>query len=164
MRATTAPPRPPAPASPRGRALAGVLKPDLDPLRLALGALVVLSVSRIHQHFAALSAIRALLLLVAFTALYAFLNPKKIAAGNLQLKPARMVMFMAGWACLTVPFGISLGGSASFILDSYSKTILLCFLLIVGIRGPRDLLTIVWSYVIGCAALSYLALFVFGLT
>jgi O-antigen ligase len=144
--------------------LAGVLKPDLDPLRLALGALVVLSVSRIHQHFAALSAIRALLLLVAFTALYAFLNPKKIAAGNLQLKPARMVMVMMGWACLTVPFGISLGGSASFILNSYSKTILLCFLLMVGIRGPRDLLTIVWSYVIGCAALSYLALFVFGLT
>lgn len=140
------------------------MKPDRDPLRLALAALVILSVSRLHQHFAALAAVRALLLLVAFTGLYAFLNPKKIAPANLQLKPARLVMLMAVWACITVPFGISLGGSAVFILNSYSKTILLCFLLIVAIRGPRDLLTIVWSYVIGCGVLAYFALFVFGLS
>ncbi|HZE75647.1 MAG TPA: O-antigen ligase family protein [Gemmatimonadales bacterium] len=163
MRATTAAPRPPAKGGAKPVAKAA-LKPNLDPLRLALFALVVLSVSRLHQHFAALAALRVLLLLVAFTGIYAFLNPKKIAGQNLRLKPARMVMAVAGWACITVPFGISLGGSASFILNSYSKTILLCFLLMVAIRGPRDLLAIVWSYVIGCAALSYLALFVFGLS
>jgi len=65
---------------------------------------------------------------------------------------------------LSAPFGISLGGSGKFILDEFSKTILLCILLIVGIRGPRDLLTIVWSYVIGCGVLSYFSLFVFGMT
>jgi O-antigen ligase len=154
----------PAKSPRKPSAQGGVVKPDRDPLRLALAALVILSVSRLHQHFAALAAVRALLLLVAFTGLYAFLNPKKIAPANLQLKPARLVMLMAVWACITVPFGISLGGSAVFILNSYSKTILLCFLLIVAIRGPRDLLTIVWSYVIGCGVLAYFALFVFGLS
>jgi O-antigen ligase len=143
--------------------IGGALKLNLDPLRLALFGLVVLSVSRIHSYYPLIAKLRPLLLLVMFTGLYAFLNPKKIAADNLQLKPARLVMIIAIWACIGTPFGISLGGSGKFILDEYSKTILLCFLLIVGIRNPRDLLTVVWSYVIGCAALSYLSLFVFGL-
>src|SRR5262249_33170499 len=41
--------------------------------------------------------------------------------------------------------------------------ILLCLILMVAIRNPRDLLTIIWGYVIGCAVLSYFSLFVFGM-
>jgi O-antigen ligase len=139
------------------------LRLNLDPLRVALFFLVVLSVSRIHQHFPMVAKLRPLLLLVAFTGMYAFLNPKKIVASSLRLYPARLIMAVAAWACISAPFGISLGGSAKFILEDFSKTILLCFLLIVAIRDARDLLTIVWSYVVGCGALSYLALFVFGM-
>jgi O-antigen ligase len=154
----------PQPRSGARRPLAGAaMRLNLDPLRGALFGLVVLSVSRIHSYYPFVAKLRPLLLLVAFTGVYAFLNPKKIAAGNLQLKPARLVMAVAVWACLTTAFGISLGGSAKFILDEFSKTVLLCVLLMVGIRGPRDLLTVVWSYVIGCAVLAYLSLFVFGL-
>jgi O-antigen ligase len=164
---TTAAPAARPPRGAKGRAAAaarGGLRLNLDPLRVALFILVVLSVSRLHQHLTSLARVRPLLLLVAFTGMYAFLNPKKIASTNLQLKPARLVMAVAIWACLSAPFGISLGGSGAFILNEFSKTLLLCFLLMVAIRGPRDLLTIVWSYVIGCAVLSYFALFVFGLT
>jgi O-antigen ligase len=67
-------------------------------------------------------------------------------------------------SCLSVAFGISLGGSASFILNSYSKTLAIAFLLAISIRHARDLFTFVWAYVIACALLTYFSLFVFGLS
>jgi O-antigen ligase len=153
-----------APRPGRRRPLASAaLRLNLDPLRGALFMLMVMSVSRLHQYHPFIAKLRPLLLLVAFTGLYAFLSPKKISAENLQLKPARLVMAIAVWACLSAPFGISLGGSGKYILDEFSKTILLSLILVVAIRNPRDLLTIIWGYVAGCAVLSYFSLFVFGM-
>jgi O-antigen ligase len=160
-------PTPTSTAAPRpvGRRplVSAVLRLNLDPLRGALFALMVFSVSRLHQYHPLIAKLRPLLLLVAFTGLYAFLNPGKIAAENLRLKPPRLVMAVAIWACLSAPFGISLGGSAKYILDEFSKAILLCLILMVSIRNPRDLLTIIWGYVVGCAVLSYFSLFIFGM-
>jgi O-antigen ligase len=163
MSATPATGAAPHPSSRRPLA-SGSLRLNLDPLRAALLVLMVLSVSRLHQYFPLLAKVRPLLLLVGFTAAYAFLNPKKIAADNLKMRPPRLVMAIAIWACLSAPFGISLGGSAKFILDEFSKTILLFVLLVVAIRGTRDLLTIIWGYVLGCTILSYFSLFIFGMT
>ncbi len=159
MHSTTVAPRP---VSRRPLANAA-LRLNLDPLRGALFVLMVFSVSRLHQYHPLLASLRPLLLLVAFTGLYAFLNPGKIAAENLQLKPPRQVMAIAVWACLSAPFGISLGGSAKYILDEFSKAILLCLIVMVAIRNSRDLLTIIWGYVAGCAVLSFFSLFVFGM-
>jgi len=67
-------------------------------------------------------------------------------------------------ACGSAVFGISLGAAASYILDSYGKTLIYAFLLAISIRHVRDLYTFVWAYVVSCAILVFFSLFVFGIT
>ena len=55
------------------------------------------------------------------------------------------------------------GGSASFILNSYVKTLAYAFLIALSIRHVRDLFTFVWAYVISCGILSFFSLFIFGI-
>jgi len=141
------------------------VKPSLDPMRLALGVLTVLTVSQVHQHFGFLAQMRPALLLVALSLFYAVVKPKVLVPGSiLRTWPAKLILALAVFACLSVPFGLSLGRSAVYIIRDYSKVIVFAFLLIAAIRGVRDLTTIVWGYVIGCAALAWLSLFVFGLS
>ncbi len=143
---------------------AGGLRIETDPLRIFLFLLMVMTVSRVHQHFGMVARLRPALVMAALTAIYAFLNPRWISPqGVLRTWPARVVAAIAVWACLSVPFGVSLGGAALFILEEFSKTLLFTFLLIVGIRRASDLYTFVWAYVISTGILAYFALFVFGL-
>jgi O-antigen ligase len=44
------------------------------------------------------------------------------------------------------------------------KTLAYAFLIAVSIRHARDLFTFVWAYVVSCGVLSYLSIFVFGIT
>jgi len=137
------------------------LKAGFDPLRLSLFLLTVLTVSRVHQHFPFIAQFRPALLLAALTGIYAYLNPRLIAKGVFQNWIPKLVAAIAVWACLSVPFGISLGGAAKFFLDEYSKTLIYFVLLVVAIRGPRDLYTLIWAYVISSGILVYLSWFVF---
>jgi O-antigen ligase len=148
-----------------GLTLPDGLRIERDPLRLSLFFLMIITVSRIHQHWKLLGRLRPALVLAALTGLYAYLNPRFIAPqGLLRTWPARVVAAIAVWACLSVPFGISLGGSAVFILEEFSKTLLFAFLLIVSVRRASDLYTFVWAYVISTGILAYFALFVFGIS
>ncbi len=141
------------------------MRMQFDPLRISLFLLMIITVSRIHQHFKAVGKLRPALLLAFATALYAFLQPKLIRTENLkQIWIPRVILGLAVMACLSVPFGVSLGGSARFILEEYSKTIVLGILLIVGMRSATDLFTLVWAYVISCGILVWMSLFVFGLS
>jgi O-antigen ligase len=140
------------------------LRIEKDPLRISLFLLMIVTVSRIHQHFKAIGRLRPALVLAALTAIYAFLNPRLITPyGVMRTWPARVIAGIAVWACLSVPFGVSLGGSAVFIIDEFSKTMLLTFLLVVSVRRASDLFTLVWAYVISTGILVYFALFVFGI-
>ena len=133
-----------------------------DPLRTALVVLVVLLLSRAHQHYTLLASFRPALLLVVASIGYAYLHPRYLASGNiLRFWPMRVTAMLGVWACLSTAFGISLGRSALFILDSYSKTLACAFLVALAIRHVRDLYTFVWAYVIACGILAYLSLFVF---
>jgi O-antigen ligase len=76
----------------------------------------------------------------------------------------RLVATLAILACCSVAFGISLGASALFILNSYVKTLAYVFLLAVSVRHVRDLYTFIWAYVVSCGILSYFSLFVFGIS
>lgn len=141
------------------------LKVKLDPLRMALFGLILINVSRIHQHFGFLAKLRPALLLVALTGAYALLNPRFIRPGNLfQAWFPKVILALAALACVGAPFGISLGGSAMFILTEYSKVIILAVLLIVGVRGTADLFALVWAYVISSGILAWLSLTVFKMS
>lgn len=136
-----------------------------DPLRVLVFLLTVLTISRAHQHYPILAKLRPALLLIIASIGYAFLNPRSLTRRNvLEHWPMLLVAVLAILSCFSVAFGISLGGSASFILASYSKTVAYAFLLAISIRHARDLFTFVWAYVIACAILAYFSLFVFGLS
>ncbi|MFQ5745726.1 MAG: O-antigen ligase family protein [Gemmatimonadota bacterium] len=137
----------------------------MDGLRALLFLLILVTVSRIHQHFRFLAPLRPALLLALLTLLYAMTHPKQLNTGKLlRFWPPRVIVALAVMACLSTAFGISIGGSAMYILTEYSKVLILAFLLIAAIRSGRDLYRFVWAYVISAAILCWMALFVFGIS
>lgn len=133
-----------------------------DPYRLGLFALMILTVSRVHQHFGFISAVRPALLLGIFALGYAVLNPSRLNGDLLGTWPARILAAIAIMACISVPFGISIGNSGKFMLTAYSKVLLFAFLLIAAMRGVRDLALFVWGYVISVGVLAWMANTVFS--
>jgi O-antigen ligase len=135
-----------------------------DPLRMVLFILTVITISRVHQHYPVLAKFRLAVLLVIAAVGYAYLNPRYLTRANvLRLWPMRLVAALGAWACCSAAFGISLGGSAAFILDTYAKTLAYAFMIAVSIRHVRDLFTFVWAYVVSCGILAFFSLFVFGM-
>lgn len=136
-----------------------------DPLRIVLFILTILTISRAHEHYGILAKFRPALLLVVASVGYAFLNPRFLTSTNvLRLWPTRLTAALGVAVCCSAAFGISLGGSATFILDSYVKTLAYAFLIAVSVRHVRDLYTFVWAYVASCGVLAFFSIFVFGIT
>lgn len=143
---------------------AGRLALVRDPLRLLMFVLTIVTVSRIHQHYPVIASMRPALVLVVAAAAYAFAQPRALTRVNvLRVWPMRLVALLALLALASAAFGISLGRAASFILDSYAKTLAFAFLVALSIRGARDLYTVVWGYVASCGILVFFSFFVFGL-
>ncbi|HEV7596322.1 MAG TPA: hypothetical protein VGO33_15095, partial [Gemmatimonadaceae bacterium] len=146
-------------------AASGKLRFVRDPMRVALFVTMILTVSRVHQHYGFLAKFRPVLLLVLAAGGYAYLNPRYLTRTNvLTLWPMRLVAIVGVLACGSVVFGISLGASGKFMLDSYLKTLMYAFLLVLSIRKADDLFMYVWGYVISCGILVFFSLFVFGIT
>ena len=136
----------------------------LDPLRIVLFLLTVFTVSRVHQHYGFLSALRPGLLLFGLAVGFAVLTPRALAPdGIFRTWPAKIMAALGAVACLSAVFGISLGGSASYILSDYSKVLIYALLLVAAARGARDVALIVWGYVVSTGILVYMALYVFEL-
>jgi O-antigen ligase len=57
-----------------------------------------------------------------------------------------------------------MGGSAGFILDRYSKVLVFAFLVMLTLRGARDLWQYIWAYVLSVGILSYFAIFTFRMS
>ena len=143
----------------------GYLKLARDPLRISLFLLTIITISRIHQHWKFIGKLRPALVLAFLTAVYAYLNPRLIEKrGPFYTWPAKVTLALGILACVSAPFGLSLGGSAKFILEEYSKTLVFAFLLFAAIRTASDLYTLAWAYVVSSAILCYMALFFFGIS
>jgi O-antigen ligase len=134
---------------------------SLDPLRVAIFLLILIALSRIHIHLG-LTQLRPALVLAVGAGVYAFFNPRLINTRKLlSYWPAKVIVALAILAWPSAVFGISLGGAVMYILNDYSKVLILTFLLVVAIRTPRDLRFFIWAYAISCAVLAYYALLVF---
>jgi O-antigen ligase len=171
VRALAAPPAHARPAVPAGnpnllrRGAGASLEMVRDPLHVVLFLLTIMTISRAHEHYHVLAKFRPALVLVVASVGYAFLNPRYLTRANvLAIWPMRLVAVLAVLACFSAAFGISLGASARFILDSYSKTLTYAFLIALSIRHVRDLYTYVWAYVVSCGVLAIFSIFVFGIT
>lgn len=138
---------------------------QFDPFRGALALLIFLNVSRFHQHFSWMIPFRPALVLAAVALTWAFVNPRQLSTkGLLDTRPARLILAFGVFACISAPFGLSLGASGTFILGLYSKTIVTALLLVAAIRKGRDLYTFIWAYVLGAGVLAYFSIFVFTLS
>ena len=136
-----------------------------DPLRMLLFLLTIVTISRVHLHYPILAKLRAVLVLTLLAVAYAYLNPRYLTTANvLKRWPMRLVAILGVLACASAAFGISLGNSASFILDSFFKTLMYAFLIAMAIRHARDLYTLVWAFVIACGILALFSMFVFDLS
>lgn len=157
----------PMPGAARARVVRDVVTaPDLgirwSPALLGLFVVTVISVSRIHQHFAIVALLRPALVSLGVVVVWAFLVPGTFRWRNmLDYWPGRTLVALAVVACLSIAFGISMGNSAQFFLDLYSRSLLQATLIAVAIRLARDLYAMIWGYVVGAGLLSYLSLFVF---
>lgn len=135
-----------------------------DPVRILLFMLMLMTVSRIQQHFGFLAQVRPALLLAIATLIYALMNPRYMNSDKLLRHwPARVMLGLGIMACLSVPFGLSVGSSAMFIITEYSKVLIFGFLLIAAMRSVQDLRLFIWAYVISCGILVWMAWAVFGL-
>ncbi|MGQ0702385.1 MAG: O-antigen ligase family protein [Gemmatimonadales bacterium] len=144
------------------RAGAGRLRLSTDNLRIALFLLLIVTVSRINQQFGFLVKLRVALLLTLAVAAFAYFNPRLIRREKLlSTWPAKVMAGLGIMACISVPFGISIGGSGRMILEDYSKVLIGAFLLILAVRGVRDLYTLVVAFVAGSGILAVLSLWVF---
>jgi hypothetical protein len=143
----------------------GQLKWQWDPMRVGLFVLTLIVVSRFHQHWKVIGRLRPALLMVALLGFYTLANPKSVNADNtIKYWSSKVILFIAALACLSVPFGISMGNSGFFVLDSFSKTIVYAVLLMVSVKAAGDLYFHFWTYTIGSGVLCYLSLFVFGMS
>ncbi len=136
-----------------------------DPFHIAVLVLVLLNISRLHMQFPVLKAMRPELVLTIVCVGLAYAKPAFLSRRPLlETWPARGVAIFAGLACLSALFGISLGHSAVFILNSYGKTLIFTFLLLASVRTARDLYSLVWAGVLSAGWLAYVSLFVFKLS
>lgn len=140
------------------------LEPSRDLYRLLLAGLVVMSIGRVHEYFG-LSALRPGMILGILAVGYGLLKPGNLNTGDVfRYWPAKVVLALGVFACVAAPFGMSLGASATYILTTFSKALILAFLLIVGVRGARDLFLFNWGFVVASATLVFYSVFVFQLT
>ncbi|HEY9225987.1 MAG TPA: O-antigen ligase family protein, partial [Gemmatimonadaceae bacterium] len=147
------------------RAVAAKLAPlrvSLSGIRLPLFLLIIITISRVHQNFPILAKVRPALLLFAWAlAMLVFGDKRSLALGNVRELPSRLILWLGAAAMLSVPFGISIGGSASYFLNAYSKTLILALMVAVAIRNADDLWTMVWAYVIAVGILALMTMTVF---
>lgn len=153
------------PAASLGSEVSRTAALPVDPFRGLLFLLTVVSISRIHQHFDVVARLQPALVLAGLAFAYAVLNPRTLAPQNLiRTWPAQILAGLGILACLSVPFGISMGNSASFMLESFAKTLIFAAMLMAAMRRGRDLFLFVWAYVIACGILAAMMIFVFDLT
>jgi O-antigen ligase len=127
--------------------------------------LVLLNISRLHMQFPVLKAMRPELVLTIVCVGLAYAKPAFLSQRPLlDTWPARGVAIFGVLACLSGLFGISLGHSAVFILNSFGKTLIFTFLVLASVRTARDLYSLVWAGVLSAGWLAYVSLFVFKLS
>ena len=133
------------------------LRVSLSGVRLPLSLLIVTTISRVHQYFGSLSMLRPALLLFAWSIVMLVLEKKGPEFRTLKERPLRLFLALLVSAVLSAPFGISMGSSMAFLLNSYVKVIILACLVAMAVRSTDDLWTFIWAYVIGVGVLAFLA-------
>lgn len=134
------------------------LVPAADAVRICLFGLMMVNISSVHMHLGPLRLLRPGMTLLAVALLLVVLKPKLVDWKNMTASyPSKWILVFFGLACASAFFGLSLGASATFILNIYSKHLILFFLIVVAIRNVNDLALLMWSLVASVGVLVVLA-------
>jgi O-antigen ligase len=131
--------------------------------RLCVLGLILIALTRLNLHLG-LERFRLALVFAGGAMVLAVFKPRLLnLKGVFTRWPTRVVVSLFVLACFSAIFGLSLGASGRFIIDVYSRVIILYFLIVFAIKGADDLRFFAWAYVVSCGILGYYALFVFDL-
>jgi len=136
-----------------------------DPMRLALVGFVLVSIARIQYMFPFLLPLRPALLTIGIAAGFAFLDPKAVSWRNIFSTWVGTALILYGGSTIVSSFaGISLGGSASYLISDFSRTLVATFIFLAGIKTVQDLWLFLWTYALCLGLWAYNAFFVFQTT
>jgi O-antigen ligase len=131
--------------------------------RMCVLGLILIALTRLNLHLG-LEKFRLALLFAGGAMALAVFKPQLVnMKGAFRYWPSKALIGLLLLACLSALFGLSFGASAQFIIDVYSRVIILYFLIVIAIRGVDDLKFFAWAYVASCGILAYYALMVFDL-
>lgn len=134
------------------------LKGSADAVRLCLFAIMMVNISAIQMYLGPVRLLRPGMTLLVLAVLLVMLKPALAAWKNVTASyPSKRVLVFFALACGSAIFGLSLGGSASYILNVYSRNLIFFLLLVVAIRNVHDLALLMWSFVISVGVLVVLA-------
>jgi len=146
----------------RSTAVAALWK---DPYRLTLMALVIENTSHFTSYLGPVYKIRPALVLFCLAVLFALASQtKSIDLTVFRLRVPKLIVLQGLIVCGSVVFGISLGNSATYVLQSYSKTFVFALLLITSFRGIADVRRTVWAMGAAGVILAFLSVFVVHLS
>ncbi len=159
-----APPARPTAGARRGaKGLVGAL--PWDTIRMALGFLTLITVSRIQEEVQLIAIIPWGPLLTLLCLVLAVTQPKTVRWADLTKSPiARRVMVFFGLMCLFAPFGLSIGASGTYILNRFLSTMIYFALIIIAVRHIGDLRFLIGSYVVSMLILIYSGFFLWETT
>src|SRR5262245_39038212 len=136
-----------------------------DPYRLALMGLVIDSTSHVSGYYLPVAKLRPGLIMFCLAIVFALSSRAKSIDMSVFRRRVPILILIQGFlACSSALFGINLGNSAHFIIDSYSKTLVLALLLVTSVRGIADVRRATWALVIGGVVLALLSILVVGLS
>jgi O-antigen ligase len=131
-------------------------------MRIALFVVVLVSIARIQYVFPFLEPFRLALVSLGVATGFAVLSPKAVAWKNLFSTWVGIALAVYGLQTIISAFaGISLGGSATYLIEEFSRTLVATLIFLAGIRAARDLWFFMWAYVLSLGVWGYLAFFRF---
>lgn len=135
------------------------IRPSLDLLRFCVAGLIIVSISTVQTYLGPLSQMRLGVLFAVVPLAIAVARPGTVRWESLaRSKVSRWILLLLGLAFLSGPFGISLGGTARFILEIYSITIATFVLVTIAIRNTSHFAILVWAFVISAGILAFLSM------
>jgi len=133
--------------STKGAQLNFALKTDDSPLayRALIAFLFILLISP-QSIFPVLAPLRLAMLAVAVAVIAHIAGRFRVGRPVMELTPETViVLWLLGWAIVTVPFSVWPGGSVTFLLEFYLKTLVLFWLLSNVINTLPRLRTMAWA-------------------
>ena len=116
------------------------LTPTADAVRICLFGIMMVNISAIQMYMGPVRALRPGMTFLALALLLVILKPKLVDWKNMTAAyPSKWVIVFFGLACGSALFGLSLGGSGSYILNVYSRNLIFFFLIVIAIRNIHDL-------------------------